>query len=763
MTHKGLQYFLLIFCFQISFAQSNVLWQGYFSYNEIKDLSQSTTDVFAASENALFSKSMITGEIKTTNTIDGLSGQTISALYYSPIANKTIVGYENGLLIVKNEKDGSIQTIVSISNKKLPASMKRINHFMEHQGSIYISCDFGIVQFNLAKMIFGDTYFIGTNGSETSVKQTAIFDGFIYAATIDGLRKADSTNKNLIDFKQWSLVNSGNWSSVEAFDSALLAINATGNIHKYNSSRNSFISYLQLGGIALDMRASSNFLLVTPPTTVHIFDKLINEVKQIKSTVLKLTTINFSCATAIGNTIFIGTKENGMYTTTISSSSELQNMMPSGPSRNNIFALNTTSNSLWAVYGDYSLFYDPYPLDRYGISKFSEKGWLNIPYENLFEAKSLVKVITNPTNENEVYASSFFSGLLKIVDDAPKVLLNQTNSALESLTFVGPTYIDIRINGTAFDKAGNLWVTNSLIKNGLKVLSTSGQWQSYAMDKILTNTEKVSFNNISIDKNGTKWITTSEDGLVAFNEKNNIFKKISIGTDTGNLPTLDVRIAAVDNNDQLWIGTTKGLRILSNTGSYMTDNTMTTKPIIILEDNLPQELLFEQFITDIVVDGANNKWIGTADSGVFLVSPNGQETKYHFTETNSPLPSNIINDIAINSKTGEVFFATNRGMVSFKGTATTAKEDLNSVFVYPNPVRPGYEGTVKIAGLVNKAVVKITDIEGNLVHETTAEGGTIEWDTTAFGRHKVASGVYMIFIIAQDGIETKTKKVMIIR
>jgi hypothetical protein len=102
-------------------------------------------------------------------------------------------------------------------------------------------------------------------------------------------------------------------------------------------------------------------------------------------------------------------------------------------------------------------------------------------------------------------------------------------------------------------------------------------------------------------------------------------------------------------------------------------------------------------------------------------------------------------------------------MVSFKSTATKANEDLNNVYVYPNPVRPEYEGTVKIARLLDKANVKISDIQGNLVHETISEGGTIEWDTTAFGKYKVASGVYMIFVSAQDGIETKVKKVMIIR
>ena len=110
-----------------------------------------------------------------------------------------------------------------------------------------------------------------------------------------------------------------------------------------------------------------------------------------------------------------------------------------------------------------------------------------------------------------------------------------------------------------------------------------------------------------------------------------------------------------------------------------------------------------------------------------------------------------------------MFFATDKGLVSFKGSATKPSDDLSNVYVYPNPVRPEYTGTVKISGLTDKANVKVTDIAGNLVYETTAQGGTIEWDTTAFGKYKVASGVYMVFVAAQDGIETKVKKVMIVR
>lgn len=748
---------------QMGFAQNNFLWQGYFSYNEIKDVSESATVIFASSENALFSKNTSTSQLKTTNTIDGLSGETITSLYYSPTSNKTLVGYQNGLMIVINEADGSMLNIVDIINKQLPSNIKKINHFMEYEGIVYVSCDFGIVQFNMETMLFGDTYFIGNNGTEISVTQTAVFNGYIYAATIDGIRKADVANKNLIDFNQWTPIATGSWSSIEAFGTELIAINTSGYIHEYNQVSNSFIGYLQLPSASVDMRKTANYLVVTTASSVYFYNSQMAIVRQINNSQVSGGNVSFTCATTIDDVVYIGTKENGLLNTTISVASAFENNTPSGPSRNNIFALQATSNLLWAVYGDYSGGYNPYPLDSYGISKFNASGWLNIPYEKVLGAKSIVRVMINPNDENEVYMGCSYSGVLKVENDIPSFLYNQTNSGLEEISFIPNYHNDVRINGGAFDKSGNLWLNNSMVEKGLKVLKTNGQWQSFSLNDILKKSIDASMGRMLIDKNNTKWWCTNTDGLISYNESTNKFKKITEGSDKGNLPFTDVRAIAVDNRNQLWIGTTKGLRVLSNINSFLTEDQMTTNPIIILDDNLAQELMYEQFITDIVVDGANNKWIGTADSGVFLVSPNGQETKYHFTIKNSPLPSNTINDIDVNTVTGEVFIATTKGMVSFKGTATSANEDLNSVYVYPNPVRPEFDGTVKIAGLLDKATVKITDIEGNLVYETTSEGGTIEWDTTAFGKYKVASGVYMIFISAQDGIETKVKKVMIIR
>ncbi len=758
---------LSLLTLSMGFSQNNKLWKGYFSYNEIKDLSQSTSKVFAASENAFFSQDILSGTIKTTNTIDGLSGQTITSFYHSPTLKKSLIGYENGLMIVINEVDGSMLNVVDIINKSIPQNVKKINHFMEYNGIVYVSCDFGIVQYNLATLQFGDTYFIGYNGNLINITQSAVFEGKIYAATrYNGILSAEINNPNLNDYNQWTTIANSGWSGIETFGTNLIGTTTTGSLQKLSGT--TFVPITQLPQPAIDLRSNGTYLTITTKNHVYTYNSNLIQTADINSSQIPEPALEFTCATVINDLVFIGTKANGLFSKSFTAAT-FDNGTPDGPFKNAIFAINASTNNLWAVYGGYNIDYNPFEYDSfgtvntYGISKLKENGWLNIPYSDIQAAvgqpvNSLVRITVNPNNENQVYVSSYHSGLLKVENEVPTLLYDENNSGLDPMT--GTDYI--RTNGTAFDDSGNLWVTNARVAKGLKVFKTNGQWQAFTVDFSAINVFETG--RLIIDKNGTKWMTTVNDGVLAFNERyNNRFKTLKETSDTGNLPINDVRAMAIDNRDQLWIGTRKGLRVLSSVDDFLSDVQMTSDAIIILEENLAQELLYEQSITDIFVDGANNKWIGTADSGVFLVSADGQKTIYHFTSNNSPLPSNNINDIDINGFTGEVFFATTKGMVSFKGISTLANDNLNNVFVYPNPVRPEFTGTVKVSGLMDKVHVKITDIEGNLVNESISEGGTIEWDTTAFGKYKVASGVYMIFVSSDDGAETKVKKVMIIR
>lgn len=762
--------FLLIFVSLNCFSQQKQLWRGFFSYTAVKDLSQSSGKVYAAPENTVFSKDINTNELKTINSIDGLKADIISAVHYSEAFRKIVVGNQNGLLLVVNESDGSVLNVIDIVNKpSIPPNMKKINHIYEYNGKLYLSCDFGICVFDLGTSQFGDTYYIGPSGENVAVLQTTVFNGFIYAVTqSSGIRRAEYSNPNLVDFSQWTTFDAGYWSGIVTFQDQLVASNTNNRVYKHTGTV--FQEITDVGQAVTDLRTYDNRLIFTSANHVYVYDNLLVPVSHI--TQIPDVVTSFVCATAIGDKLFVGTADKGLYQTTIGNPTVFENCTPDGPVRNSIFNLKKTSNFLWAVYGDYTKQYNPYPLDEYNISKFSEEqGWESIPYVNLQGAKSLTRIVQNPTNPNQVFVSSFFSGLLKIENGDLVTLFNQANTGPNGLESVvipnAPNYIDVRVNGPVFDRSGNLWMTNSLVERAIKVLRKDGQWQSYSLENITTNPggpEGDSYAGMVIDKNGTKWIASYRNGVIGFNENyNNKFILIKPGTDSGNLPDKDVRCVAIDNRNQLWIGTFAGLRVLPSVDRFLYETSLETNPIIILDDNLAQELFYQQSIMDIVVDGANNKWVAIDGAGAFLVSPNGQETLYHFTKANSPLPSDNILDIEIDGVTGEVFFATDKGMVSFQGLATKPAEDLSQVYVYPNPVRPEYNGTVKVSGLIDKANVKITDIGGNLVYETTSEGGTIEWDTKAFGKYKVASGVYMIFIASDDGTETKVKKVMIIR
>jgi hypothetical protein len=764
--------FVLFFAF-VGYSQNNQKWQGYFSFNQITDISETSQKIYASSENAFFAKNLNTNDLKTTTSIDGLKAETITAFYHSDSVNKSFVGNSNGLLLVVNA-DGSFLYKTGIRDEvPVPSGIKQINHFLEYNNKLYISTNYGISTFDLNTFEFGDTYYMGPAGNYISVKQTSIINGFVYAATQgntteSGIRKVSITNQFLNDYNQWVDISGFYWEGITAFNNLVYAARSDNKLIKYDGTN--FTQVAQYSNKIVDIRSNSSYLIVATLNEVYVYDTNLVQVYYFQNTQVSNGTPTFTCATVINNEVYIGTTEYGVITSSISGSNNIEFLLPNGPFSNKVFRAKKAPNKLWVTYGAYENTPLPNPdaLPKPISTYNTQTGWTIIPYSDLLGAVTLTDVVPNPKDENEVYICSFQTGLLKIKNGAI-TLFNELSSppnGPESQQWVPtiPNYISVRINGAAFDGKNNLWMTNSLVNKPIKVLKSNATWQTYDLVSQMENPYYESFGKIAIDKNDTKWIPSFRaNGLMAFNEKyNNKFLRIKTGTD-GNLPSISVRCVAVDNKNQVWIGTANGLRIIPSVDTFVNEDEIQSKSIIILENDLAQELFYDQFIVDIAVDGANRKWVAIADSGVYLVSSNGQETIYHFTKENSPLPSNNINDIEIDGVTGEVFFATDKGLVSFKGTATNASGDLNSVYVYPNPVRPEYNGTVKISNLTNKAVVKITDIEGNLVYETTSEGGTIEWDTTAFGNYKVASGVYMILVSAQDGIETTIKKVMIIR
>jgi flagellar hook assembly protein FlgD len=144
------------------------------------------------------------------------------------------------------------------------------------------------------------------------------------------------------------------------------------------------------------------------------------------------------------------------------------------------------------------------------------------------------------------------------------------------------------------------------------------------------------------------------------------------------------------------------------------------------------------------------------------MSEDGTTELQHFTTDNSPLVSDNIITIAINQGNGEVFFGTEKGIISYKGTATEGALTHTDVYAYPNPVRESYTGTIAIKGLVTDADVKITDISGALIYQTKALGGQAVWDGKNFVGEKAHTGIYLVFSTNEDGSQTVVTKIMIV-
>ena len=737
-------------------------WTEFYSYYNIKDVSDGNNKIYAAAENAILIYDIPTDSVRTVSSVNGLSGELITAIHYSETYESLIIGYENGLIEVINDNSTEVTSVGGIIEEVSISPLdKRINHFMEFEDNIYVSTDFGIVLYNLPNLEFGDTYRIGDNGEELQVKQTTVRGETIYAATFSGgIRYADVTSEDLIDFEEWQGITTSSFDAVQVVGSQVYAAQNNGSLHRVEGTNLVFEE--SLGIRARDLRVNNeNELILTTQSFVRVYDENLNLLNAI--TTLQDISQNYVATAVVNGEFFIGHDEVGLIATSTTLSPEFVVISPDGPLLNSIFNMEALDNELWVTFGEHNIFYNPYPRSDRGISHLVEDEWRNIPYDSLMGALDIIEVTSNPFNSEQVFFSSFGDGLLEVNNEVPTQFFTGNNSAI--FDFIPNGTDGSRVNGTAFNSEGTLYLAQGFTDIALYKKEQDSD-VIMPIDDLIDNIPTLGdglLGKIVIDRNDNLYIGSQTQGLVGYQPSTGIVTQLKDDVGGAGLPDNDIRALEFDQNGRLWIGSLTGLRVLFNPQSIFTEDNVTVEPIIIEENGVPQELLFSQFVTSIEVDGANNKWIGTAQSGVFYLSPNGQETLLRFTKENSPLPSNIITDIRIDEASGRVYIGTPNGLLAYNATATSPQDNLENVRAYPNPVRPNFNGVVVIDGLTARANVKITDITGNLVYEDTSVGGSIEWDTTAFGKHRVASGVYLILITAEDALETKVHKLMIIR
>ena len=764
-------FFSFLFSAQTDYSDS---WEDLYSYNNVKDIVKVDEVIYALVDNAIFTYDTATEEINKLSSVQGLSGETTSSMHYNKSFQRLFIGYENGLLEVV-DTDGSI-TISSDIVSFNQSGRKSINHIKEFNNKLYLSTPFGIVVYDIEKLEFGDTYFIGNNSSSLEVYQTELFNGFIYAATNDGVFKADITSNLLIDFNNWEQYFSGrNFLQITLFNNELYIVEGKA-IYKMNGS--DLIEEVKFSQNITAIKSSNTYLSVAFNSFARILDLELNAVFEVSTTSEFDYTLNNIFTENDG--VYLATKEFGILKSRLSLPNGYTEIHPEGPLDNDVFSITAQNNSLWVVYGGYDDTNTPIN-NKKGFSRFNGEQWVNTIFNSSLPS-DLVQVTIDPNNENKVYISALgvtsnidikpTGGLLVVENDVITQTYNHLNSSFEPISVSLPN-INIRVSGSAFDNQGNLWATNYETGEELKKLSASGQWSSIDLSSIKTNNVP-GLNEVVVDKSNSVWIGTRKNGLYVYNENGNRKKALITTTNSGNLPDVNVRTIAIDASNRVWIGTNLGMVVYNNASGVFDDSTPNSYPVVINgdENGFGERLLGDQKINSIVIDGAENKWFGTDNGGVIYTNPNGQKTLANFSMKNSPLPSDKIKKIAVDRSLGKVYFATDKGMVAYNSNVAPFGDVLAAVYAYPNPALKIHQ-TITIDGrkgthLPKGTNVKILDVAGNLVYETNVlegqelQGGKVVWNKKNLAGNPVASGIYIVLLSNEDASETAFTKIAIV-
>jgi len=735
-------------------------WRTHLPYKYCNLAEATDIQVFCSTTGGLFYYNLEDNSVVKVSKIDGLSDNGVAAMRWSDELETMIIAYQNSNVDLIRDK--VIVNIPDIMKKQIPGDKSIYDIYYMGQEA-YLSTGFGIVLLNLEKEEISETYYIGDNGEALKVNQVSSDGTYIYAATDKGIRRGLISDPFLVDFNAWEIIsdipNSGGaFGSIAYFEEKMYTsyVDPAGEqdlIYFNDGDAWNTYSYFT-GTVCHEMLNQGSYLTLVDNTGVHLINADGLVMKELKSNNPMSASLDDS-----GN-IWLADYGTGLITNL---GGDSWSIIPNGPNSTSVYDMEASGNILHAVRGGISGSWNNL-FKSATLETFSDEQWDAKTYS---DARDLLSLAIDPANSKHVFAGSWGYGLLEFKEEET-IRYTESNSSLQSII---PGEDFIRIGGITLDPIGNLWMTNTGASEPISVRKTDGNWKSYKADNLISDYSALG--EILVTQSGDIWaIVPRGNGLFAMNTNYTIddasddeYRKVSVVDKYGKVITNDVRSFAEDHNGNLWLGTNQGIYVIYSPYRLFTEGSVYAQEILIPRNDgsgLADPLLGTQVVTAIEVDGANRKWLGTANSGVYLVSDDGLEEIEQFNETNSPLLSNSITDICVDGISGEVFFGTDKGIISFKGDALEGSTEYSQVVVYPNPVRETYFGPVAIKGLVENTTVKIVDIGGNLVYETESLGGQALWDGTNFRGDRVATGVYMIFLSSADGELSHVTKLLFI-
>jgi len=759
----GLLFFPTIYA-QIGTGQ----WRMHIPASNALDVAAGNGMVIAALNSGVVEYDIDAAENRVLNNLNALSDIKVTCVVFEPVSKSFFIGYENGNI----DQITSSSAIINIPAIKLAqiAGNKRINKMIAANGRVYVATGFSVVVINPGQNEVQDTWY-PTSGL-SGVNDVAFLNDSVYALTNDKLYRGLATNAFLANPSQWTadprlpvpaaakyreLAVAGNelyFSRIsDAYNGdSVMKLNDTGytvflgqqfpmEILRFEVIDGLFYTYYADKTIFYNADASVNY-------GIEHYGETPGSPRKV---------VHYDGTYWVADEVFGLVRFGSQYNYTF--------IQREGPPKSSFFSLTGSKDKVLVTGGIQDRVIFAYSLA--GAYAFKDEAWKL--YDQSTQAQwtsdmwDLSIAAINPDNTDQMALGSYSKDALCIVNgDQISQVYNASNSGLEATTLGNNS---VCISGMEYDSDGNLWIANGYSTKPLKVLLKDGTWRSFSTG---TATEAKYTTKIVVDGNGHKWFGVYDVGLVGYHYNEtasaDAYKLLKFGEGIGNLPSNNITALAVDFDNEIWIGTDNGFAVLYNSSGVFSSANYDASRILVTYEGNVENLLGNTPITDIEIDGGNRKWIATASTGIFLLSADGQEVISQFTKENSPLISNNIMDMAFNETTGELFIITDLGLVSYRTDASSEDPNYGTTTVFPNPVKPDYFGPITIQGIRYDSDVKITDVAGNLVYQTTSNGGTATWNGKRLTGEDVASGVYLIWTATNTGEKgKKVGKVVVIR
>lgn len=733
------------------------LWRDHLNHKNALQIVEGDK-IYAATTNSILIINEQINEIETLTKSTGLSDIGIKCIAYDAFSKQLVIAYNNSNIDIY--KNGVVKKINDIVRSSITGD-KTINQIFCQNGIAYISTGLGLVVLDLTKYEIKETYFLGNAQSKIKINATTIVNNFIYAATIEGLKRANF-NSNLSNINNWNnLSGTSNLTWGEINNTLNLngsvIIQKNDSLFSYDGNIFSFI-FTDTNWPIVSTNATNNKILVCNRRSNGDSKVLVlNAFGIVEKNIAVPNTISFPRqATIINNNVWVADFFGGV------SKEGITSYIVNGPPGNADGQILFANKIIMAAAGSVNDNYN-YQFNRNGVYFFENEIWSSISNFNNSQLDSLLD-FTNlafDKNKNIVYAGSFGGGLIELVGNS-KITIFKQNSLI--LPAIGDPN-NYRVSGITFDIYNNLWIANYGSPKPLVCKKANGQFVNFNIPYTLI--ENAVTQMVFDNSNNLYIVSPKGNGLLCYNYGNSIddtnddkWKIFRQGNQNGNLPSAQVNCISKDKDGLIWVGTKNGIAIITCFEDVFNTNCKAVLPIV-NQNNFSSYLFANEDVQCITVDGANRKWVGTKN-GTWLISSNGQQILNYFNQSNSPLLNNNVKNIEVNPITGEVFFATISGICSYRGTAVETIDNQETALVFPNPVYPNFKGLIAIKNVPTNSILKITELNGTLVFQTKSNGNQAVWNGLNYHNQKVKAGVYLVFAKTQESQEKLVAKLLIV-